>query len=399
MSGNGGRTRRELLADAARGAAAASLAGLAGCFPGVGGRWPSNSCSASDADVTGDAGSFPTVTPTVVDVLRADSVGVSGGKFVTHPDVVATMVDAGLAALARQVVMLNSGVSAPDGDAGADNSAESDGGVDNPWSVLLPNYSGQRIGLKVNCLNSYIPTSPAIVRAIIASLRDKLGVDTHKIVVWDRFDTELTGAGKYSDDDLAGARLFGTLTAPIPKGGTEDMVTLPGRGYGDTPCGAPPGDDGSLPRLSRILTDPSYTEITINCPVFKTHKAVSGITGALKNIYGMIHNPGQYHNSVNTALPKLYALPAIRRSISLTIVDALIGLINGDTDQAANAHPGRILLAQDPVALDSYALDLMNQLRATPPNNMGPVDSTTTVWIANAEIAGLGTRNYKLIQV
>jgi uncharacterized Fe-S center protein len=56
-------------------------------------------------------------------------------------------------------------------------------------------------------------------------------------------------------------------------------------------------------------------------------------------------------------------------------------------------------LAQDPVALDSYALDLMNQLRATPPFNMGPVDSTKTVWIANAEIAGLGTRNYKLIQV
>ena len=99
MSGNGGRTRRELLADAAKGAAAASLAGLAGCFPSGGGRWPSNSCSTSDADVTGDAGSFPAVTPAVVDVLRADSVGVSGGKFVTHPDVVATMVDAGLTAI------------------------------------------------------------------------------------------------------------------------------------------------------------------------------------------------------------------------------------------------------------------------------------------------------------
>ena len=399
MSGNGGRTRRELLADAAKGAAAASLAGLAGCFPSVGGRWPSNSCSASDADVTGDAGSFPAVTPAVVEVLRQESVLVTGGKFVAQPDVVASMLDAGLAALARQAVMFNSGVSAPEGDAGADDSGESDGGVDNPWSVLLPNYSGQRIGLKVNCLNGSLPTSSVIVRSIIASLRDKLGVDTNKIVVWDRFKSELTGAGKYSDDDLAGARLLGTLTEPIPKGGTEDMVTPPGLGYGDRPCGAPPSDDGSQPRLSRILTDPSYTEITINCPVLKTHHAVSGITGALKNIYGMIDNPGQYHNCVNTALPKLYALPAIRRSISLTIVDALIALVNGDTNQTANAHPGRILLAQDPVALDSYALDLMNQLRATPPFNMGPVDSTKTVWIANAEIAGLGTRNYKLIQV
>jgi uncharacterized protein (DUF362 family) len=134
--------------------------------------------------------------------------------------------------------------------------------------------------------------------------------------------------------------------------------------------------------------------------VFKTHKQVSSITGALKNAYGMIHNPGNYHFPLsNTAIPQIYAIPAIRRSISLTIVDALIAVINGETSAAANASPGRILLAQDPVALDSYALDLMNQLRASDRGKMGPVDSTKTVWLDNAEIAGLGTRNYKLIQV
>jgi uncharacterized Fe-S center protein len=41
----------------------------------------------------------------------------------------------------------------------------------------------------------------------------------------------------------------------------------------------------------------------------------------------------------------------------------------------------------------------MNQLRAAPPFNMGPVDSTTTVWLDNAANAGLGSRTYKLIQV
>ena len=404
MSGNGGRTRRELLADAARGAAAASLAGLAGCFPGVGGSWPETApkglCTAPDAGATSDAGSFPAVTPAVVDVYRADSV-VRSGKYVIHADVVATMLDAGLAALARQVMMFNAGVSTSAGGAGADDSGQYDVVIDNPWKILLPDYSGQRIGLKVNTLNGFVPTSPAIVRAIIASLRDKMGVDTSKIVVWDRYLSELAGAGKYSADDLAGAQLLGTLTKGYDsKTETEDMVTPPGLGYGDAACGAPPDDKGSLPRLSRILTDPSNTELTINCPVFKTHSDVSGITAAFKNIYGMIDNPGHYHFPLsNTALPQLYALPAIRKSIRLTIVDALVAVINGQTSAQANAGPGRILLAQDPVALDSYALDLMNQLRASSPGKMGPVDSTQTVWLDNAELAGLGTKKYTLIQV
>jgi hypothetical protein len=128
----------------------------------------------------------------VVEVLRQESVVVSSGKFVAQPDVVASMLDAGLVALARQTMMFNAGVSAPDGDAGAYDFGGFDGGIDNPWAVLLPKYqSGQRIGLKVNCLGGNTATSPALVRAIIASLRDKLGVAPAKITVWDRGLDEL----------------------------------------------------------------------------------------------------------------------------------------------------------------------------------------------------------------
>ena len=210
-----GRTRREILADAAKAAAAASVAGLAGCFPSVGGRWPDAAAQSSCLEPDGGtaAGVFPSLTPPVVEVYRQDSV-TSGAKTVIQPDVVAGMLDAGLTALASQVALFN-GSSAQDGGAGTDDAAlggaaggsaagdggqpAADGGVDNPWQVLLPNYRpGQRIGLKVNCLNGLLPTSPAIVRAIIASLRDKLGVDPTTIVVWDRFLSELNDAGKYS---------------------------------------------------------------------------------------------------------------------------------------------------------------------------------------------------------
>jgi uncharacterized protein (DUF362 family) len=407
MSSTGSRTRREILADAAKLAAAASVSGLAGCFPNVGGRWPdAAACAEPDAGTTSDAGAPPAVTPAVVEVFREKSV-VTGTKAVIQPDVVAAMLDAGLTALARQATLSN-GLSAQDGGTEADDAGrlsgdgggdmaeagrpDSDGGVDNPWKVLLPTYQPgkTRIGLKVNCLNSMVPTSPALTRAIIASLRDKLGVDPKTIVVWDRGYDELTDA-TYSPDDLFGAQLLGTKVVTL----AGHRVDTPGEPeYGDLIC---PAVEGRSVRLSRILTD--LTDLTINCPVFK-HHGVSGVTGAMKNIYGIIDNPGSYHENINTALPKLYALPQIRNSISLTIVDALISVTVGNTNERNDYAASRILLAQDPVAIDSYALVLLNQIRVAMNNpNVKPVDPNLTGWLAKAAAAGLGSTNYSLYQV
>ena len=415
MSDNRGRTRREILADAATLAAAASVAGLAGCFPDVGGRWPDagapGQCAQPDAGTTGAAPA--PVTPAVVEVFREESV-VVGAKFVIQPDVVAAMVDAGLAELARQARMFGGSSSAQDGSADADDAGpsngdggtdpgeagqpEQDGGTDNPWKVLLPNYQpGQRIGLKVNCLGS-VSTSPAVVRAIIASLRDKLGVDPTTIVVWDRYLEDITKHGKYSTDDLAGAQVIGNLLRGLKTGENEaDFVA--GNGYGDPICEAVKSQKGNLPRLSRILTH--HTDLTINCPVFKRH-GESGVTGAMKNIYGIIDIPGEYHRSqldadfLNNALPNLYALPAIRNSISLTILDALVAVTNGDTQDIQDYPPKRILFALDPVALDSYAWVLLTQLRAS--QNFKADDSARTGWLDKAAAHGLGSRNYSLVK-
>jgi hypothetical protein len=66
------------------------------------------------------------------------------------------------------------------------------GGATNPWSVLLPNAGPcTRIGLKVNCLNAYLPTSPAVVRAIIKNLQTNLQACPSNIIVWDRTLEEL----------------------------------------------------------------------------------------------------------------------------------------------------------------------------------------------------------------
>lgn len=385
MAARPGMTRREILTGAAGAAAAASIAG---CFPSVGGTWPdagpdapaeeagaSSTCVCNPPD---GGGSLAEEQPLPVDgasmvatIQRADSIDATG-KITQQSqiDEIQTMVDTVLSTLA--------------------------GGADNPWPVLLPNAGCYtRIGLKINCLNSYLPTTPAVVRAIIHSLVTKLSVCPANIVVWDRNFTEMLKADKtlkYSSDDLQGARILGT---------TGTYGSSVGPGYTDPNYGTLQGFDESTqtwqnysPRLSRILTE--QTDITINCPVLKSH-GVSGVTAGLKNIYGIIDIPEKYHKNLPTALPALYNIPPIRSSIKLTIVDALQAVTLGDTQDRPDNLPKRIFASLDPLALDRYALDLLNQLRAQ--RNKSAIGGDTVSWLDNAYALGIGTKDYNLVEL
>jgi uncharacterized protein (DUF362 family) len=355
-----GSSRRQLLIQAGKSAVAASLASLTGCFPKAGGEWPADvtepSCTAETANPTND------VPAAVADVFREDCVLLktnSDGISVLEPqaEVVQQMLDQALSTLA--------------------------GGAENPWPVLLPTYQdGMRIGLKVNCLNVRLPTSPALVRAIINSLLRNLSIAPTNIVVWDRRLDELKNTGKYSPEDLQGAQLLGTVT---------DADNPAGPGYSSTFCGSV---EGSAPRLSRILTH--LTDLTINCPVLKTH-AVSGVTAGLKNIYGIIDNPGSYHDNLVTALPALYQLPPIKNHIKLTIVDALRAVTLGGTDSPPDSTPKHIFVGNDPLATDQYAIDLVNELRAT--RNKPAITGTILGWVDNAHQLGVGSKTYALAKL
>src|ERR1039457_703500 len=73
-------------------------------------------------------------------------------------------------------------------------------------------------------------------------------------------------------------------------------------------------------RLSKILTQ--RCNVLINVPVLKDHDG-AGVTIALKNMYGVIHNPNKYHpNGCNPYIADLNMLPEIRTRMRLTICDA-----------------------------------------------------------------------------
>jgi uncharacterized protein (DUF362 family) len=131
--------------------------------------------------------------------------------------------------------------------------------------------------------------------------------------------------------------------------------------------------------------------------VLKTHE-VSGVTSALKNVYGVIDNPGDFHGDLATALPAIYALGPVRSRIRLTVVDALVAVTAGGTSSPADTVPKRIFASKDALAADSYALALVNQCRAAK-GSLSEVGGTATSWLANAQALGLGALAYELVAV
>jgi hypothetical protein len=238
-----------------------------------------------------------------------------------------------------------------------------------------------RIGLKVNALNGFVSTSLPVVQAVIAGLERDLGIPKSDIVVWDRRLDELNRAGLTAE--ALGTQVIGTVNSTTDFGGP---------GYEDCFCTVSPG---KRVRLSRILTE--LTDATINCPILKTHE-VSGVTAAFKNVYGVIDNPGDFHDDLNTALPAFYALAPVRERFRFTVLDALIAVIMGGTASESDTAPKRIIVSADPLALDYHTLGLVNQLRAAD-GSMMPVPEALTAWLANAHQLGIGAREVELVPV
>jgi len=106
--------------------------------------------------------------------------------------------------------------------------------------------------------------------------------------------------------------------------------------------------------------------VLINLPVLKDHDG-AGVTLALKNMYGTIHNPNKYHpNGCDPYIADLNMLPEIRSRMKLTICDATTAMYEGgpgfkpEHSWKANS----LLVAEDPVALDYTGWQMIERKRA-----------------------------------
>ncbi len=207
--------------------------------------------------------------------------------------------------------------------------------------------SGDVIGLKVNGLAGPGMSTRAEVVNTLSNLLDEVGRPRKKHLIWDRFDRELSALGFTLKTKGSGPLCFGTDHRGV--GYSNSLVSR--------------GKVGGL--LSRILVD--YCDAVLNVPVLKDH-GVAGITCALKNHYGSIHNPNKYHdNACDPYIADLNSLEQIRLKQRLIVVDALKVQFHGGPAYHPHwaANYGGILIGTDPVAIDAVGYKIIEDLRKT----------------------------------
>jgi uncharacterized protein (DUF362 family) len=210
------------------------------------------------------------------------------------------------------------------------------------WSRLV--RPGDKVGLKVNALGGRgLSSNLQLVEAICERLQ-QAGIKAGDIVVWDHDTDEMERGGFRIAMGGSGVQCFGTDRVDYE----QELVSH--------------GSVGS--RLSRILTQRS--NVLINVPVLKDHDG-AGVTIALKNMYGVIHNPNKYHpNGCNPYIADLNMLPEIRSRMRLTICDATTAQYEGGPGYKPEYSwkQNALLVSQDPVALDYTGWQTIERKRA-----------------------------------
>ena len=203
---------------------------------------------------------------------------------------------------------------------------------------------GEVVGLKVNCLSGRgAATSVVLVEAICERL-EQAGIAQKDIVIWDRLDSDLESAGFRVASRKDRIRALGNDSA----GYGNDLEVF--------------GSAGSL--LSNTLT--RTCDAVINLPVLKDHGIV-GVTLALKNLFGAIHNPNKYHtNAGDPYVADVNMFPAIRQKVRLSICDALTAQYEGGPSYMPQwSWPyNALIVARDPVALDYTGWQILERKRA-----------------------------------
>jgi len=215
-----------------------------------------------------------------------------------------------------------------------------------PWRAIFP--QDKSFSLKTNCLSGFrLSTSPDVSLAVVDCLEQHLHISPTNCTIWDRSERELESAGYHINRTGSGPKIIATDTEGIGYSGSLYMQ----------------GNACSL--LSRIITD--HARCWINIPKLKDHN-LSGVSGCLKNTFGVIHNPNKYHgNHCDPYVADVNAIPLIRERFRLAVVDALTVQYHGGPGYKAEwcSKENCLLISRDPVAVDYIGWRMIEQLRKT----------------------------------
>jgi uncharacterized protein (DUF362 family) len=229
--------------------------------------------------------------------------------------------------------------------------------VRNAWAKFID--PKDVVGIKIN--PSGAPaccSSPEILREIIDGVRS-VGVPLRNIVVYDRYSYEID-VGSYQTLLPTGVRIVGIQDA-FASGvvGYEPNVYCDANFFGEWETRS---------YMARIVAH-EVTKI-INVPTMKDHSA-SGVTGALKNLaYGTFNNVARTHRAphsfTNPLIGLMCTVEPLRSKAVLHIMDGMRQVWHGGPltqVQDFIEQPGILMVATDPVAMDTVELEAIEKKR------------------------------------
>jgi len=214
------------------------------------------------------------------------------------------------------------------------------------------------VGIKIN--PSGAPaccSSPEIIREIISSVHS-LGVPARNIVVYDRYSYEIDLAS-YQALLPAGIRIVGIQEAFASGSGYESNVYCDANFFGEWETRS---------YMASIVVQ--EVNKIINVPTMKDHSA-AGVTGALKNLaYGTFNNVARTHRApysfTNPLIGMMCTVEPLRSKSVLHIMDGMRQVWHGGPltqVQDFIDQPGILLVATDPVAMDTIELEAIEKTR------------------------------------
>ena len=225
------------------------------------------------------------------------------------------------------------------------------------WAKFIA--STDVVGIKIN--PSGAPaccSSPEIIREIVAAVQS-LGVPARNVVVYDRYSYEID---------------IGSYQALLPPGvrivGIQDAFSGGGVGYEPTVyCDANFFGEWETRSYMAGIVAHEVTKI-INVPTMKDHSA-AGVTGALKNLaYGTFNNVARTHRAphsfTNPVIGLMCTVEPLRSKAVLHIMDGMRQVWHGGPltqVQDFIDQTGMLLVATDPVAMDTIELEAIEKKR------------------------------------
>jgi len=241
-------------------------------------------------------------------------------------------------------------------------------------------------------------TRPAVVAAVIEQLLES-GLSPKQIIIWDKHQTDLRLAGYFDLAKRFGVRVAGSAEAGYDEKVFYDTPLLGNLVWGDLEFQKKGEGVGRKSFVSKLVTS-QMTKIVNITPMMNNNEA--GVFGNLFSLAtGSVDNTTRFEADrarMASAIPEIYALPALSDHVVLNITDALICQYLGE--ERSLLHYSAILnqlrFSRDPVALDVLSLQELDRQRKLGKEPASKFDSDL---YANAALLELGVNDLKNIDV